>query len=321
MAPAAKSILTPLIRSARYYCKGENFSRTLHSSTITHRQSTLTDIYKLYNAKSPISVITAHDFISGAIADDSEKVDMILIGDSLSMTAKGYRSTLEIPFEEYIYACKSVMRGVNNKFVIADMPFGSVESSDEKCIESAVKIMSIGKIGSVKIEGGKEMAPRIKRLNELGIPVTGHIGLQPQKFNSFGGYKAQGKQACGAQKIYQDALALQEAGCRMIVLECVPHKISKYITEHLEVPTIGIGCGNGTSGQVLVFADLLGMLDAKTGKFVKKYMNFHNDAVAALNSYGTDVKSSKFPENAQNGFHISEDEYSEFLELASKVKP
>lgn len=290
------------------------FARLLHSN----RQGTLATIYKLYHDKHPISVVTAHDFITGAIVDDCQNVDMVLIGDSLSMTAKGYDSTLEIPFDEYLYACKSVIRGVNSKFIIADMPFGSVESSDSKCIESAVELMHIGKIGSVKIEGGVEMAPRIKKLCDLGIPVTGHIGLQPQKFNSFGGYKVQGKTANKALKVYQDALALQNAGCCMIVLECVPHKVAQYITAHLTIPTIGIGSGSGTSGQVLVVSDLLGMIDSKTGKFVKQYMKFHDDAVKALNNYGADVKSKEFPVNKQHGFMIPTDQYDEFISLVAK---
>ncbi|QPG73905.1 hypothetical protein FOA43_001220 [Brettanomyces nanus] len=284
------------------------------------RQATLADVYKQYRAPSnPLTVITAHDFISGAIADSTPNVDMILIGDSLSMTAKGYRSTLEIPFDEYIYACRSVMRGVNNKFVMADMPFGSFESSDSKCIESAVKLMRIGKIGSLKIEGGVEMVDRIRKLCQLGIPVTGHLGLQPQKFNSYGGYKVQGKTADSAVKIYQDALALQDAGCSFIVLECVPHKVAKFITEHLDIPTIGIGSGCGTTGQVLVFSDLLGMMDVKTGRFVKQYMNFHSQAVKALNKYGEEVKLKSFPEDGKHGFVIADNEYDAFLEKVKNV--
>ncbi|VEU20283.1 DEKNAAC101138 [Brettanomyces naardenensis] len=301
------------------FLSSRTFFRQLYSRPAPPKQATLADIHKKYRNHEPITVVTAHDFITGSIADAASQVDMILIGDSLSMTSKGYNSTLEIPFDEFDYACRSVMRGVDTKFVIADMPFGSVESSDSKCIESAVKLMSIGKIGSVKIEGGIEMAGRIRKLCELGIPVTGHVGLQPQKFNSFGGYKVQGKTAEKAVKIYRDALALQEAGCCMIVLECVPHKISKFITEKLEIPTIGIGSGKETSGQVLVFSDLLGMIDSKTGKFVKQYMNFHKEAVEALNSYGIDVKGKSFPEDPKHAFTIADSEYDSFLEILNDV--
>lgn len=277
------------------------------------RQKTLGDIHKVYKAGDRLSVITAHDFITAAVADASD-VDMVLIGDSLAMTSKGYESTLQIPFDEFFYSCQSVVRGIHDKFIIADMPFGSVESSDSKCIESAVKLMSIGGIGSVKIEGGIEMVPRIRKLCELGIPVTGHIGLQPQKFNAFGGYKVQGRNADNAAKIYEDAMALQDAGCCMIVIECVPERVASYITSKLDIPTIGIGSGSGTSAQVLVFSDLLGMIDTKAGKFVQQYMSFHKDAVGALNRYDADVKAQSFPVSGKHTFKISEEEYEHFLQ-------
>ncbi|GME78061.1 unnamed protein product [Ambrosiozyma monospora] len=228
-----------------------------YSAQTTIRQQTLADINKLYKSKTPISVVTAHDYITGRLAEES-KADIALIGDSLAMVSKGYPSTLEIPFDDYYYACLSVLRGISSKFVIADLPYGSFESSLDKCVESAMKLMKLGKIGSLKIEGSYEFTREISRLVQLGIPVTGHIGLQPQKFNALGGYKVQGKTSTDAIEIYKQALFLQDIGCSMLLLECIPYKLGKFLTDSLRIPTIGIGAGQGTSAQVLVMSDLLG---------------------------------------------------------------
>ncbi|KAG7877815.1 hypothetical protein KL925_000851 [Ogataea polymorpha] len=286
-----------------------------YSSHVAVRQKTLTDIKKLYNAKEPLAVITAHDYITGRIADSSEKLDIILIGDSLAMVSKGYASTLEIPFDDYYYACKSVLRGVNQKFVIADLPFGSFEASVSQCVESAVKLMKLGKIGSLKVEGGFEHGEQIKRLIEIGIPVTGHIGLKPQQFNAVGGYRVQGRKAQDAANIIKEAEYLRDIGCSMLLLECIPHKVAQYLTEKLDIPTIGIGSGPGTSAQVLVQADLLGMLDSPTAKFVQKYMDFHSEAVNAIEHYVEDVKSGTFPNVETHSYPIKEEEFEAMEKL------
>ncbi|AWU77511.1 3-methyl-2-oxobutanoate hydroxymethyltransferase [Pichia kudriavzevii] len=283
------------------------------------RQSTLSDMYKLYAKNQPISVITAHDFITGRIADAAASVDAVLVGDSLAMVAKGHPSTLELDLDDFYHSTKSVVRGIDSKFIIADIPFGSFESSTEKCVETAIKLMKIGKIGSIKIEGSYELTDRIKTLTSFGIPVTGHLGLTPQRFNALGGFKAQGKSAENALDIYRQALHLQEIGCKMLVLECIPEKLAQFITEHLRIPTIGIGAGNKTSGQVLVMADALGMLDAKNAKFVKQYMNFHQLAVDSLNTFGNEVKSQTFPETVKHTYPMKEEEFTEFLELTKSL--
>ncbi|GME83215.1 unnamed protein product [Ambrosiozyma monospora] len=236
------------------------------------------------------------------------------------MVSKGYPSTLEIPFDDYYYACLSVLRGISSKFVIADLPYGSFESSLDKCVESAMKLMKLGKIGSLKIEGSHEFTREISRLIQLGIPITGHIGLQPQKFNALGGYKVQGKLSTDAVEIYKQALFLQDLGCSMLVLECVPYKLARFITDSLRIPTIGIGAGQGTSGQVLVISDLLGMLDQKSAKFVKPYMNFSELGLNALNTYSEDVKSHTFPNNETHGYVMKDQEYEDFVELAKHIR-
>lgn len=298
-------------------------SRTAHllkraysTHPVIGRQNTLHDLYKLYHSNQKISVITAHDYITGKIADSTSGVDVILVGDSLAMVAKGHASTLELEFEDFYYSTKSVVRSVNSKFLIADLPFGSFETSTEKCLESAIKLMKLGKIGSIKVEGSYEMTDRIKALSDFGIPVTGHIGLQPQRFNAYGGYKAQGRNSSDALDIFKQALHLQRIGCKLLVLECIPERLSEYITDHLDIPTIGIGAGNKTSGQVLVMADALGMNDNRLAKFVKPYLNFHSLATQSLEHYSNDVKSKVFPESKTHTYKMDDSEFSEFEKLA-----
>lgn len=283
------------------------------------RQKSLGDIYKLYAKKEPISVITAHDYITGRIADTTQDIDVVLVGDSLAMVAKGFPSTLELTFEDFYHSTASVVRGVNSKFIIVDLPFGSFESSTEKCVETAIKLMKLGKIGSIKVEGSYEITDKVKTLTSYGIPVTGHIGLQPQKFNILGGYKAQGRTSVSALDIYKQALHLQSIGCKLLVLECVPEKLSKFITENLNIPTIGIGAGNTTSGQVLVMADALGMTDSKKAKFVKPYLDIYSQSVDALQRYSTDVKTKTFPDSDHHTYPINDDEFTEFIELAKNL--
>lgn len=297
------------------------FSSTpvLRSSHGQVRQTTLLDIYQLYHSKTPITTITAHDYISASMAEKSS-VDVVLIGDSLAMTALGYPSTLEISFEEFYYQLKAVTRGIHSKFLICDLPYGSYESSVEKCIESSTKLMKLGKIQSIKLEGAFEYENHIKRLVEIGIPITGHIGLQPQKFNSFGGFKVQGSNVEDLVQIYKQALFLQKLGVSFLVLECIPTRIAQFITSKLSIPTIGIGAGNLTSGQVLVHSDTLGMLETdKSLKFVKPLAQFHQTGVEALNLYDKEVKESSYPERKYS-YGIKDEVYAEFLKAAEHIK-
>lgn len=289
--------------------------RSSHSPEL--RQSSLSDIYTLYNSKIPISCITAHDYITAQIADKSN-VDVVLIGDSLAMVALGYPSTLELSFEEFYYQLKAVTRGISSKFLICDLPHGSYESSVEKCVESSIKLMKLGKIQSIKLEGAFEYESHIKRLVDVGIPITGHIGLQPQKFNSLGGFKVQGSNIEDAVNIYKQALFLQKLGVSLLVLECIPIRIANFITSKLKIPTIGIGAGNGTSGQVLVQADTLGMLDGKKLKFVKPLLNFHDIGLNSLNLYDEEVKSKVYPERKYS-YGMKDDVYEEFIKATDGI--
>jgi 3-methyl-2-oxobutanoate hydroxymethyltransferase len=280
------------------------------------RQKTLTDIYKLYASNTPISVITAHDFISATWADNTENVDMVLVGDSLAMVAKGHASTLELDFDDFYYSTKSVTKAINSKFLIVDFPFGSFESSITQCMDTAVRLMKLGKIGSLKLEGSYEITNHIKTLTSFGIPITGHIGLQPQKYNLYGGFRAQGRTASNALEIFKQAIHLQNSGCKMLVLECIPEKLSQYITQNLNIPTIGIGAGNKTSGQVLVLADALGMLPGKKAKFVNPYLDMNTLATQALQEYSHDVKFKTFPQSGKHTYPMDDEEFHEFEKLA-----
>lgn len=284
------------------------------------KQSTLKDIYKLYKNNEKISVITAHDFISARIADSTPEIDAVLVGDSLAMVAKGHPSTLELEFDDFYYSTKSVVRAINSKFLIVDMPFGSFESSLNTCIENSVKLMKLGKIGAIKLEGSYEMSERISTLTNFGIPICAHIGLQPQKFNLTGGYTVQGKSFDQALDIFNQAKHLQKMGANLLVLECVPHKLATLITQNLNIPTIGIGAGNGTSGQVLVMSDALGMLDSKKAKFVKPYLDFNSQAINSLQNYSQDVKNQSFPETGKHTFKMDDEIFNSLLDHIKSQK-
>lgn len=289
-----------------------------YSTHSTVRSTTLSDIYKIYHSQRKISVITAHDYLTATMAEDSN-ADMVLIGDSLAMTAKGHPSTLQLELDDFIYSAKSVAAGINTKFLIADLPFGSFEASNEQCVNTAIKLMQLGKISSIKIEGCYEVSEKIKLLTDVGIPVMGHLGLQPQKFNLLGGYKAQGRSTESALEIYKQAVHLQSIGCKMLLLECVPEKVAKFITDSIDMPTIGIGSGAYTSGQVLVVADALGMQNRKPAKFVKQYAKVYDEAVQALNEYDREVKEQSFPSSGVHTYKMDEQEYEEFVNRAKTI--
>lgn len=262
-----------------------------------NKKITLFDIYKKYQDQVPISAITAHDFITGNFANSSN-CEIVLIGDSLSMTLLGYKSTNQIKLEEFLTNAKAVSRAVTEKYLIADLPFGTYESDAKSGVQTAIRLFQeCENLQSVKIEGGEEFIPLFSKLNDIGISVIGHCGLTPQRYNYFGGYKVQGKSIDGALNIYKTCLDLQNRGkVKMLVLEGIPQFLSKLITKNLSIPTIGIGAGKSCSGQILVIADLLGMHDGYYAKFVKKYNDFHSLAVGSINAYDKDVKSSNFPE-------------------------
>ena len=243
----------------------------------------------------PIVMVTAYDYPSATVAE-AAGVDIVLVGDSAANVVLGYPGTELVTMEEMIVLGKAVRRGLKTPLMVGDMPMGSYESSNELAIQSAQRLVKETGCQTVKLEAGGTSVERARAIVRSGIPVMGHVGLTPQTATALGGYKAQGKTAAGAIQLCEDALALQSVGCFAIVFEAVPAAITEAIVERLEVPTIGIGAGPATAGQVLVFHDLLGITTGHMAKFVKRYADVHETMVAAVSRYGEEVRTRHFPE-------------------------
>lgn len=256
--------------------------------------------------KSKLSVLTAYDYSTAKIMDNSG-INGILVGDSLGMVCLGYKDTLSVTVDDMIHHGKAVVRGTKNALVIVDMPFMSYEISIKKALENAGRIIKETGAQALKLEGGLDIVDTVKALVKAKIPVMGHLGLTPQSVNVFGGFKVQGKDAENAQMIIDSALALQEAGAFAIVLECVPEKLAKIITEKLTIPTIGIGAGADCDGQILVWQDSVGLFPDFTPKFVKKYAEVGNIMTEAFSNYDKEVKEGAFPQK-EHCFSIDEEQ-------------
>jgi 3-methyl-2-oxobutanoate hydroxymethyltransferase len=246
-------------------------------------------------AGEPIVMVTAYDYPSATVAEEAG-VDIVLVGDSAAMVVLGYPGTEPVSMEEMIVLGKAVRRGLKTPLMVGDMPMGSYEASNELAVQNAQRLVKETGCQVVKLEAGGIAVERARAIVRSGIPVMGHVGLTPQTATALGGYKAQGKTAQGAIKLCEDALALQSVGCFAIVFEAVPAAITEAIVAKLEVPTIGIGAGPSTSGQVLVFHDLLGITTGRMAKFVKRYADVHETMVGAVREYGEEVRSRHFPE-------------------------
>lgn len=241
-----------------------------------------------------VSMLTAYDYTTARIVDEAG-LDMVLVGDSLGMTMEGYENTLPVTTEEMILYGRSVARACSQAFVIIDMPFMSYQVSAKQALESAGKIMKETMADCVKLEGGKEVCPQIRAITAAGIPVCAHIGMTPQSVHAMGGFKVQGKGEENARRIFEDALAVEEAGAFAVVLECVPPKLAALITESLHILTIGIGAGPDCDGQVLVYQDMLGLTQGHTPKFVRKFAEIGEEMQSAFSEYDHAVKEGKFP--------------------------
>lgn len=252
-----------------------------------------------------ISMLTAYDYSTAKLLDEAG-VDSLLVGDSLGMVMLGYENTLQVTIEDMIHHCRAVSRGAKRAMVIGDMPFLSYHISVEESIKNAGRLVKEANVHAVKLEGGREVVDKIKAIVKAQIPVMGHLGLTPQSVNMFGGFKVQGKSEEQARRLIEDALLLQESGVFAIVLECVPEKLAKIITEKLEIPTIGIGAGRYCDGQVLVTQDMLGMYTDFTPKFVKKYADVANVFNKAVTRYIEEIKTGEFPAK-EHGFTIKEE--------------
>jgi 3-methyl-2-oxobutanoate hydroxymethyltransferase len=258
-----------------------------------------------------ITVLTAYDY-STALIQDRAGIDSILVGDSLGMVMLGYDNTLPVTMEEMIHHCRAVSRGAKAALLIGDMPFLSYQVSVEEAVRNAGRFLQQGGMDAVKLEGGRERLDAVRAIVSVGIPVMGHLGLTPQSVHQLGGFRPQGKTASSAQRLLEDALMLEEAGCFSLVLESIPARLAELVSKRLSIPTIGIGAGAGCDGQVLVTHDLLGLFDRFTPKFVKKYANLYSEMQRAFNEYITDVKSGSFPAQ-EHTVEMPDDEWNSLL--------
>lgn len=241
------------------------------------------------------TVLTAYDYSTAKLMDEAG-VNAVLVGDSLGMVCLGYEDTLSVTMEDMIHHTAAVARGVKNALVIADMPFMSYQTSVYDAVVNAGRLVKEGRAQVVKLEGGVEVADQIRAIVNASIPVMAHVGLTPQSVHAFGGFKVQGRTETAAQKLMDDARAVEKAGAFAVVLEGVPAKLAEMITKELSIPTIGIGAGPGCDGQVLVYQDMLGMFNDFTPKFVKKYAAAGDLMMAAFKQYIEEVRNGSFPE-------------------------
>ncbi len=248
--------------------------------------------------KEKISMLTAYDYSMAKILDDAG-IDILLVGDSASNVMAGHETTLPITLDQMIYHASSVVRGVQKAFVVVDLPFGSYQGNSTKALESAIRIMKESGAHGVKLEGGSEIADSVIKILSAGIPVMGHLGLTPQSIYKFGTYTVRARDTEEAKKLKSDAKLLDKLGCFGIVLEKIPSKLAKTVSKSVSVPTIGIGAGPDTDGQVLVTHDLLGITKEFQPRFLRRYMELHEGIKDAVQDYIKDVKSNDFPNKSE----------------------
>ena len=277
----------------------------------------ITELALMKHRQQPIVMVTAYDAPSGRLADEAG-VDLILVGDSAAMTVLGHDSTVPASMEEMLMLTRAATRGAKRPLVVGDMPFGSFQVSDAEAVANAIRFVKESGADAVKLEGAGPSLSRVRAIVGAGIPVMGHIGLTPQSATALGGFKAQGRTADQARRLVDDARALEAAGCFSIVLEAVPAPVAGEIAGHLTVPTIGIGAGSGTDGQVLVWHDLLGLYDGQSPRFVKQYADLASVIRDAVSAYAADVRGHRFPEEVHT-YGMSDEELRAFRGTAARA--
>lgn len=290
----------------------------------TRKKMTSLEIINRKKVGKKICIVTAYNYPQAVHAERSA-VDAILVGDSVAMVELGHPTTQLITMEEMLHHCKAVSRGARSPLLIGDMPFGSYEVSDEEAARNAFRFIKESGMDAVKLEGGARRATAVSKIVKSGISVIGHIGLTPQSISVLGGFRAQGRTAAKAKALLEDALALEDAGAFAIVLECMPSQVARLITDSVEIPTIGIGAGPGTDGQILVYHDLLGMLshphhEAFVPKFCKTYASVGDIVSSALDKYRADVQDGIFPSEEFSPYKISEKEQEKLTNLLQEGK-
>lgn len=277
----------------------------------TRQKVTVRTLQQKKGRAEPISMITAYDYAT-AIAVERAGIDVLLVGDSLGMVVLGYDTTLPVTMEDMLHHCKAVRRGAKTPLLLGDMPFMSFQVSVAEAVRNAGRFLQEAGMDGVKLEGGRERLPVVEAIVSAGIPVLGHLGLTPQSIHQLGGFRAQAQTASAGKRLLEDAQMLQESGCFAIVLEAIPAQLAQYVSQQLQIPTIGIGAGVGCDGQVLVIHDLLGMFDRFTPKFVQKYAHLHQQMGEALGQYKKDVESRIFPGD-QHSSWMKEEEWQKLL--------
>jgi len=277
------------------------------------KKLTILDLYAMKERGEKISWITAYDYPTAQFAE-AAGMEMLLVGDSLGMCVYGYASTVPVTMDQCIVHCDAVRRGAPNTFVMGDMPFMSYQASDQEAVRSAGRFLKEAGVDAVKLEGGIRVIGRIKAILDAGIVVCGHIGLTPQSSGQLGGHKAQGRTVGSARLLIEDALAIEEAGAQLLLLEAVPPEVAGFITKKLSIPVLSIGAGPDCDGQLLIVSDAIGQFQAFTPKFVKKYANVAEVVTNALAEYVKEVKSGGFPAD-EHCYHMLKGEDEKFKDL------
>jgi len=276
------------------------------------------DFYRMKKQGEKITWLTAYDYPTAQFEEEAG-VEMILVGDSMGMCVYGYESTVPVTMDQCIVHCEAVRRGAPNTFVMGDMPFMSYQRSDEDAVVNAGRFLKEANMDAIKLEGGKRVISRIKAILDAGIVVCGHIGLTPQSSGQLGGHKAQGRTVESAQLLIEDALAIEEVGAQLLLLEAVPPAVAQFITKKLSIPVLSIGAGLECDGQLLIVSDMIGQFQAFTPKFVKKYANVAEVITGAMKEYVKDVKAKSFPAD-EHCYHMLKGEGEKFKEMIKKYK-
>ena len=277
------------------------------------KKLSIIDLQRMKQEGEKIAWITAYDYPTAQFAA-AAGMDMLLVGDSLGMCVYGYESTVPVTMDQCIVHCQAVRRGAPNTFILGDMPFMSYQGSDAEAVKNAGRFIKEAGVDGIKLEGGKRVISRIKAILDAGIVVCGHIGLTPQSSGQLGGHKAQGRTVESAKLLIEDALAIEEAGAQMLLLEAVPPEVAGFIAKKLSIPVLSIGAGPHCDGQLLIVSDLIGQFQAFTPKFVKKYANVAQVVTDALSAYIDDVKAGRFPAD-EHCYHMLKGEKEKFEEL------
>ena len=275
-------------------------------------------IQKMKASGDKVAWLTAYDYPTAEFAEAAD-LDMLLVGDSLGMCVYGYDGTVPVTMDQCIVHCEAVRRAAPNTFVMGDMPFMSYQVSDEDAVRNAGRFLKEAGVDALKLEGGKRIISRIKAILDAGMVVCGHIGLTPQSSGQLGGHKAQGRTIASARALIEDALAIEDAGAQMLLLEAVPPEVAEFIAKKLSIPVFGIGAGPETDGQLIIVSDIIGQFQAFTPKFVKKYANVAQVVTDAMKAYVSEVRGGVFPAD-EHCYHMLKDEIGDFPALTKEFE-